>query len=320
MSGAAVHPASVRLELDAIGQAAWERLFDAIPDSVLEQSWTYGEAVRLAAGRSVSRGLIISGEAPVGLVQVFTHKFFGCIAIPEILRGPVFLPEASENEKRAAHALVRQQWPRGIVQFPRWMPELPDTPEAHSLLRQLGVRQVVTGYPTVLVDLTASTVQMRAGLDGKWRNALSQAEKSGLKVKFARGGKAVEKAVRHYDAMRRKRRFSGPSGVTATAFHQLVRRQRDLLAVTVSRGSDVLSGALFLGHGQTATYYMGWTAKAGRAVNSQNLALWRGMLKLSEDGFTSLDMGGVDTWREPGIARFKIGTGGRVHMTAGTWM
>ena len=166
MSGAAVHPASVRLELDAIGQAAWERLFDAIPDSVLEQSWTYGEAVRLAAGRSVSRGLIISGEVPVGLVQVFTHKFFGCIAIPEILRGPVFLPEASEDEKRAAHALVRQQWPRGIVQFPRWMPELPDTPEAHSLLRQLGVRQVVTGYPTVLVDLTASTVQMRAGLDG----------------------------------------------------------------------------------------------------------------------------------------------------------
>ncbi|MEQ9200103.1 MAG: hypothetical protein RLN80_08950, partial [Rhodospirillales bacterium] len=243
MSGGAVHPASVTLELDAIGQAAWERLFDAIPDSVLEQSWTYGEAVRQAAGRSVTRGLIRSGEAPVGLVQVFGQKYLGCVSVPEILRGPVFLPEASREERRTALHLVRERWPRKILQFPRWMPELEDGPETQALLRQLGLCQVVTGYPTVIADLTPPVVDMRAALDGKWRNALSQAEKAGLKVKFARGGTAVEQAVRQYDAMRRRRRFSGPSGATATAFHQLVRRQRDLLAVTVSRGSDVLSGA-----------------------------------------------------------------------------
>ena len=49
---------SLRIELDGLQQAALERLFDAIPDSTLEQSWTYGEAVRAAAGRQVYRGLI----------------------------------------------------------------------------------------------------------------------------------------------------------------------------------------------------------------------------------------------------------------------
>jgi lipid II:glycine glycyltransferase (peptidoglycan interpeptide bridge formation enzyme) len=65
---------------------------------------------------------------------------------------------------------------------------------------------------------------------------------------------------------------------------------------------------------------MGWTSIDGRDLNAQNLAMWRGMQKLKEDGFGFLDLGGIDTRREPGIARFKIGTGARLHRLAGTWM
>lgn len=311
---------SVRIELDGLRQAAWERLFDAIPESTLEQSWTYGEAVRAAASRTVHRGLISNGEGPVGLVQVFGHRLFGLVRVSEILRGPLFLPEATPEERAASLALVARTWPRGLLHLSRWIPEIEDSPGAHAMLHGAGVRQVVTGYSTRLVDLALPEDGLRSGLDGKWRNALASAEKAGLRVRSARGGDAVSRIADAYDKVRRRRRFVGPSGATATAFLAMVRRKRDLLAVTVSRGSTPLSGALFLGHGQTATYYMGWTSREGREANAQNLALWQGMLSLRKDGFASLDLGGIDTHREPGIARFKIGIGGRLVTLAGSWM
>ncbi|MEQ9329004.1 MAG: hypothetical protein RJQ21_17110, partial [Rhodospirillales bacterium] len=264
---------SLRIELDGLQQAAWERLFDAIPDSTLEQSWTYGEAVRTAAGRNVHRGLISNEEGPVGLVQVFGHRLFGLVRVSEILRGPLFLPEATSAERAGSLALVARTWPRGILHLSRWLPEIEESPEAHAMLREAGVRQVVTGYSTRLVDLTLSEEVLRRGLDGKWRNALAGAEKAGMRVRPARGGDAVARIAGAHDKVRRRRRFVGPSGATAAAFLAMVRRKRDLLAVTVSRGSTPLSGALFLGHGQAATYYMGWTSKEGREANAQNLAL-----------------------------------------------
>jgi lipid II:glycine glycyltransferase (peptidoglycan interpeptide bridge formation enzyme) len=43
------------------------------------------------------------------------------------------------------------------------------------------------------------------------------------------------------------------------------------------------------------------------------------MLALREQGVRRLDLGGVDTVRSGGIARFKIGTGGQVLTLAGTF-
>lgn len=311
---------SLRIELDVLQPAAWERLFEAIPESTLEQSWSYGEAVRAATGRSVYRGLISNEEGPVGVVQVFGHRLFGLVRVSEILRGPLFLPEATTEERGDSLALIARTWPRGMLHLSRWIPELEESPEADAVLREAGVRRVVTGYSTRVVDLTLPEDDLRSGLDGKWRNALAGAEKAGLRVRPARGGDAVSRIADAHDKVRRRRRFVGPSGATATAFLAMVRRKRDLLAVTVSRGSTPLSGALFLGHGQTATYYMGWTSREGREANAQNLALWQGMLVLKDDGFRALDLGGIDTNREPGIARFKIGIGGRLVTLAGSWM
>jgi lipid II:glycine glycyltransferase (peptidoglycan interpeptide bridge formation enzyme) len=41
---------------------------------------------------------------------------------------------------------------------------------------------------------------------------------------------------------------------------------------------------------------------------------------LKAQGIRMLDLGGVDTARGAGIARFKIGSGGEVMMLAGTYL
>jgi lipid II:glycine glycyltransferase (peptidoglycan interpeptide bridge formation enzyme) len=69
-----------------------------------------------------------------------------------------------------------------------------------------------------------------------------------------------------------------------------------------------------------ATYQVGWSGDVGREQNAHNLILWRAIRELRERGVRTLDLGGVNTTRSAGIARFKIGTGGQVLTCAGTFI
>ena len=50
-----------------------------------------------------------------------------------------------------------------------------------------------------------------------------------------------------------------------------------------------------------------------------HLLLWEGCRLLAERGIEQLDLGGVNTVANPGLARFKLGSGGRVVTWAGTY-
>jgi lipid II:glycine glycyltransferase (peptidoglycan interpeptide bridge formation enzyme) len=95
---------------------------------------------------------------------------------------------------------------------------------------------------------------------------------------------------------------------------------KTILTVRADKGRDRVAGMMFLIHGQAATYQVGWTSDAGREHHAHNLILWRAMQELRERGVRMLDLGGVNTTRSAGIARFKIGTGGQVLTCAGTFI
>jgi lipid II:glycine glycyltransferase (peptidoglycan interpeptide bridge formation enzyme) len=76
---------------------------------------------------------------------------------------------------------------------------------------------------------------------------------------------------------------------------------------------------LFLIHGESATYQVGWTNDAGRDQHAHNLILWHGIQELQARGVRMLDLGGVNTIRSAGIARFKMSTGGNVVTYAGSY-
>jgi len=48
--------------------------------------------------------------------------------------------------------------------------------------------------------------------------------------------------------------------------------------------------------------------------------LYKGLEALKERGIRLLDMGGINTGRSAGIARFKISTGAKVLTLAGTYL
>ena len=76
---------------------------------------------------------------------------------------------------------------------------------------------------------------------------------------------------------------------------------------------------MFLVHGCAATYHMGWASEAGRKSGAHNRLLWEALGRLRARGVRQLDLGGVNTVSGAGIARFKLGTGGRLVTLGGTY-
>ena len=107
-----------------------------------------------------------------------------------------------------------------------------------------------------------------------------------------------------------------PAALTA-AFAAVAPAQTHLFAARY-RG-QIVAQMLFLTHGQRATYHIGHSTPEGRRVSAHNLLMWTAMRKLAKIGIEHLDLGGINTHDSPGIARFKLGTGGTVKTLCGTW-
>lgn len=311
---------AVTSDWDNVKPGEWDRLIAAIPHSVLEQSWAYGEAANAAQGHRVRRALFRRGTEAIGCLQVLDSGFLGLIRIVEILRGPLWRPDVTTDEKRAGLAAIRQAFRLRRRELLLWMPELTDTADNRAELRALGMRPMLTGYSSIWLDLAQGPQKLRTAMDGKWRNVLHRAEQSRLRVQITQGGRALDWLLERHDAFRQTRRFRAPSGRLVKAFATAVRRKSDVAVAAAYSGSEPVAGALWLSHGTTATYYVGWSGPEGREAGAQNLLLWRSIEALHEAGITALDLGGIDTRRAPGIARFKLGLGGEVFTLSGTWL
>jgi hypothetical protein len=315
--------ASDALELtwDAWAAREWDRHLAAAGLSALEQSWAYGEALAAVEGCRVRRALVTRAGAPLAMVQAFEKRRFLPLAVIRILRGPLWLdPGLGPDERREVLRLVKRRFRLARRELLIWSPELAAGPESHALMRGCGAWQMVTGYSTLLLDLQRPAAELRAGLHGKWRNMLVAAEKSGLGVRLAVGGRNFDWLVERAEALRRRRGFIGTPGVLVRAVAEGLPVKNDALVLTANAGRERIAGILLFVHGRTATYMLAWTGPEGRRRHAHNLLLWRAVLELQKRDVSWLDLGGVNAASAPGVARFKLGLGARLHTLAGTFI
>jgi hypothetical protein len=296
----------------------WEALFRAAGKTSLEQSWAYGEAVAARHRQDVERQVIAAGGEPLALLQAFRKRYWR-VGVTRILRGPVWLIDPLEDPRRAAVCRsIARRYRRGAFDFLSWLPELPDDPLSAALLEAQGLRRVVTGYASVWLDLRESPEALLAGLHGKWRAALRKAEREGLTVDRDEKERQRQASLMLYDSFRHKKRFVGPSGDFIAAIAAVDRGA--LLSLTAKRDGKLVAGVVLLRHGVCATYMASWTSAAGREGQAHNLLLWRGIEALRGDGTQWLDLGGLNTESQQGLARFKLGLGGEVFTLTGSYL
>lgn len=192
-------------------------------------------------------------------------------------------------------------------------------PEGPGNLRDAGFRQVVTGASIAELDLSGDARARRARMDRKWRGHLNRAERAGLTLRdgaFA-GRDAVWLVAREL-AQRRARRYRTLHPDFARAWATADPGAARLFVA--EQEGERIAAMLFLIHGSAASYHIGWSGAAGRAVSAHHLLLARAGDWLAERGVGRIDLGTVDTGASPGLARFKLGSGARLRLLGGSWI
>ena len=283
---------------DISDRQEWQRHADAAL-APLPQRWAYGAAMT-AMGASVRRFAISDGGAPVGFVQLLTRPICG-FRISLATQGPIWTKAPPIEARAAALRLLRRSVPGRL---------LLTAERSDAALGRAGFVPVMTAGTMARLALDDG---VRARMHGKWRNRLVKAERRGLEVGALRRTRldwlldaddAAQKA-KGYRALPRAFVQNWPDPV---------------LSLAMIQKGEPIAAMLFLRHGTTATYHIGWSGEDGRRVAAHNLLLWRAMEALRKDGARYLDLGALDTVNAPGLARFKLGSGAVPVKTGGTWL
>ena len=184
------------------------------------------------------------------------------------------------------------------------------------------MRRIMSGMSTVMLDIGLPMDNLRAQLEGRWRSSLASAESSPLTVH--RVGTNPGQYRWLLDNETQQRVDKNLDGLPLPFFDLYVQSRKqpskNILTIRADLGRERVAAMLFLIHGEAAIYQIGWTTDQGRELNAHHLTLWRAIEELQTRGVRVLDLGGVNTVRSAGVARFKMRTGGKVLTLAGTYI
>lgn len=307
----------MKVTWDSLTYPEWDA-HHAAAAAPLQQDWAYGSCMK-TLGVGVLRACVEQDGSPIALAQFIVRRWVGGLAHMALCSlGPVWLQPLSGADKAKVYKALKQTLPLKNLRVVAFTPQEAQGPE-------LGLsrwRRVMTGHSTVVLDLTPSVETLRAQLDGRWRYSLVRAEESDLTIH--RVGTNAGQYRWLLDAELQQREQRGLHGLPLQFFDLYVpsRQQptQTILTMRADVGRDRVAGMMFLIHGEAATYQVGWTSEPGRDKHAHNLILWHAIQVLRERSVRLLDLGGVNTTRSAGIARFKIGTGGQVLTCAGTFI
>jgi hypothetical protein len=307
---------TMKVTWDSLNMVEWDAAH-ARAAAPLQQDWAYGSSMQML-GVPVLRARVEADGIPVALAQFIVRRWGTLVSVGLCSRGPIWLQAMTAQDKAKIYAELRRSVPLTGL---RWLLITPEEVRGDSLGLSKW-RRVMTGYATVMLDISQSPELLRAALDSKWRNRLVAAESSALTVHRVGSNPGQYRwLLDHEETQREQRGFAG----LPRPFYEIYVQSRKqptqtLLTLRADLGRDRVAGMLFLLHGESATYQVGWSNEQGRQLNAHNLLLWRSIHELQQRGVRCLDLGGVNTARSAGIARFKMGTGGAVSILAGTYL
>lgn len=313
----------ITIKSSVVNPANWQHADQESPIP-LQQHPVYGLAIQ-AFGATASQVSFYTDEGvSVGSALLIHRKFFGVIRLTTIFRGPLWhAHNIPKTTKLACYLALKNSYTPWRWNFLISMPEDSEAPLTLNAFNKAGMKRVMTGFSTAWLDLRPNAETLRSNLKGKWRNQLVKAEKSGISISM--GGRKPHQynwLLAKEESQRSTRRYQAtPLGlVPAFIAASTPKSGCGVLSVTAIKGRKKIAGALFLLHGNSATYHIGWAGDEARNINAQNQVLWEGMLALKEKGICFLDLGGLNTQDLAGIARFKLGTGAEPHTLAGAFL
>jgi hypothetical protein len=293
----------------------WQSRFKSIPRSNILQSYHYARAACKTNRQRARWGLIKIDGHEAGLVQILEAKMlFGAFHAIILDRGPLWF----DGYGGAAHISTffksfNASFPARFGRKRRVIPEMAQGMTGEKILSQCGLSKLEnqTPYETLWWDLEQDDEIARATLKSNWRGALKKAEEARLEVSWDATGKFYPWLRKIY-ALDKK--IKGYSGVSPELLDNLALFSTSADPMVIGKvsveGRDIVA-VLFICHGQSATYQIGWSGEEGRKNNAHHYLLWQGRSVLRSHGIKQMDLGGVNDESAKTIKKFKQGTGAK---------
>lgn len=277
----------------------------AMVGAPFQQSWTYGE-VASALGAAVHRFEFRSGGKTVALAQGIERWFLRPVVLFSM--GPVWVSDISDEKRAEIIRFLQDQISGFLVVTP------PDA-ESRPVFERARLNDVMT--PATLAHLTLGP-GLRNRMHVKWRNRLTTAEGNGVAIRQSQSLARREWLIDADRLQQKRRRYRALPPAFTRAWTAIDPKSVTLL--TAQTNAEPIAAMLFLRHGATVSYHIGWTGPEGRAASAHTLILAHAAERFACEGVSTMNLGLLDTETAPGLARFKLGSGAQPVQTGGTWL
>lgn len=329
MSGAAATkeqhhpPADLSLRWDDLTIGDWKNLLATAPQSNALLSWPVALATFATKRQRPHFGVFYEGTTPVALVVAHRWKFVFLEKI-SIHRGPLWLIDSPTQQQIESaltalkNTFVKSEYRRPFQRF-SFLPELRDTAPARRALENTGFKQTrQPPYASLMLDITPAQSLLEKGLKKGWRSALKKSRKNKLRYTVDHTRPGYKLFLRGYRRDKTLKKYPGPSILFLLNLRKHANRN-ELLLLEAWHDGQLVAGQLFICHGRTVTYLVGWTTPEGRVVAAHNGLLFDAAIaELKKRKMTALDLGGL-TENAPTLNQFKEGMGGTPYTLAGAW-
>jgi lipid II:glycine glycyltransferase (peptidoglycan interpeptide bridge formation enzyme) len=309
-----------QVEVDRATPVEWSQMLDLFDDANIYQTWSYGQIRWDRENLShlvLKRDGEVLGIAQLRIVRPTSLKY----GMGYLRWGPLCerrgKPLDQEVSMRMADALEEEY----VCKRKLFLRILPNAfaGTSRAIVFQSAFSKYTfeplaahNTYRTFIVDLTPSLEDLRSGLDRKWRNQLTRAEKNNLRVIAGNGSNEYQTFCQIYQQMRKRKAFE--TTVDAKEFgkiqEDLVEKHRMRILICEDKGIPV-AGLVASAMGNSAIYLLGATSDEGLQSKGAYLLQWNLIRWLKDTGIRWYDLGGIDPEANPGVYHFKKGLGGQ---------
>ncbi len=312
--------------LERVERVKWNELSKKCNRFNMMQSWEYGDAKRLSQRWRPQRFALLDENAePFGVLQALTISLPLIGGAVRINRGPLLFDDiwgandCEETIEKAIQAVAcgikKRRWRYLNISF-----EFPENIKTAEALKKYGFRQKGgSAWGSTLLSLEKSVEEIRASFHGKWRNLLKKAEKSELELEHAEADDDLNFLINNYLQLQQDKNFSGIPEKLFRTMGSVTGGSWDFCPIFALKNQERVGGVLFVGHGDTSTYMVGWTSLEGRDLMANYFLLWQAILYFKGLGYKWFDVGGLNEDTPKGIAHFKQGLKGAPYRLVGNW-
>ena len=299
-------------EFDTVSEDGWRDAMAGFEDANIYQTWPYADVVQ--GRRNVSRFVLKRGSDVAALAQVRIARIplIG-VGVAYVRWGPIWRPVGGPhdiNVFRQAVRALRNEFVcrRGWVL--RLLPELfgNEVDAFAEVLRDEGFSLAPRETPirTILMDLSPSLDDLRAGMRSHWKRELKLAERHQLEVVEGTSDELFGEFIEIYRDMVARKKFVESNDINQ--FRQIQARlpEAQKMKIMLCRSEQgVCAGIVCSVIGNTAIYIFGATSSAGMKANGSYLLQWKFIQRLKSDGCQIYNLNGINPVTNPGTYKFK---------------